>query len=151
MIADEMGLTKAAVYYHFRAKIDVLHAAMDPGIQHIAEVLDEAAALRGRRARIEHVVTGTVDCIVRYRQYAVMAASDPALKQHTLDEHALTMVLRRRTLVLCFGEDPSPAERFAFHAAFSLGETLPDLVDLSDRELREALRTTMLRILRVPS
>jgi len=30
MIADEMGLTKAAVYYHFRAKTDILHAIMLP-------------------------------------------------------------------------------------------------------------------------
>jgi len=29
--------------------------------------------------------------------------------------------------------------------------TAPDLADLTDEELREALRTTMLRMLRVPS
>ena len=50
MIADEMGLTKAAVYYHFRAKSDILHAAMQPGIQRLEVLLDEAAAIRGRRA-----------------------------------------------------------------------------------------------------
>jgi hypothetical protein len=33
---------------------------------------------------------------------------------------------------------------------FWLPECLPDLVDLTDEELREALQTTMLRILRVP-
>jgi AcrR family transcriptional regulator len=151
MIADEMGLTKAAVYYHFRAKIDILHAAMQPGILRMAALLDEAAATRGRRARIEHVVTGTVEFLVQNRQYAVMASSDPASKQHTLDLDAQTTVLRRHTLTLFFGEQPSPAERLAFHAAFSLAEALPDLVDLNDQELREALRATMLRILRVPS
>ena len=41
MIADEMGLTKAAVYYHFRAKIDILHAAMEPGIRRVEALLDE--------------------------------------------------------------------------------------------------------------
>jgi hypothetical protein len=30
-------------------------------------------------------------------------------------------------------------------------DSLPDLVDLSDDELREALESTLLRILRVPS
>src|SRR3984893_14479337 len=30
MIANEMGLTKAAVYYHFHAKRDMLHPAMQP-------------------------------------------------------------------------------------------------------------------------
>src|SRR5450755_5159979 len=61
MIADEMGLTKAAVYYHFRAKSDILHAAMLPGIRRLEALLDEAAAIRGRRARIEHLVDGFVD------------------------------------------------------------------------------------------
>ncbi len=55
MIADEMGLTKAAVYYHFRAKSDILHAAMLPGIQRLESLLDEAAGIRRRRARIEHL------------------------------------------------------------------------------------------------
>src|SRR5438034_9655215 len=56
MIADEMGLTKAAVYYHFRAKNDILLAAMRPGLLRLQALLDEAAAIRGRRPRIEHRV-----------------------------------------------------------------------------------------------
>src|SRR3984885_13946780 len=54
MIADEMGLTKAAVYYHCRAKSDILHAAMLPGIQRLHVLLDEAAGIRGRRGRVAH-------------------------------------------------------------------------------------------------
>src|ERR1700682_4010772 len=61
MIADEMGLTKAAVYYHFRAKSEILHATMRPGIEWVGLLLDEAALLRGRRARTEHLVNGYVD------------------------------------------------------------------------------------------
>ena len=85
MIADEMGLTKAAVYYHFRAKSDILHAAMQPGIQRLEALLDEAATIRGRRARIEHLVNGFVDFLVRNRHYAVMASTDPAAKRDKLD------------------------------------------------------------------
>src|SRR5439155_5119438 len=44
---------------------------------------------------------------------------------------------------------PTGAERLAFNAVFFIPECLPDLVDLTDEELREALHTTMLRILRV--
>ena len=47
MIADEMGLTKAAVYYHFRAKVDILHETLRPGIERLGTLLDEAAAIRG--------------------------------------------------------------------------------------------------------
>jgi AcrR family transcriptional regulator len=149
MIADEMGLTKAAVYYHFRAKSDILHEAMKPGIQWISTLLDEAAAMRGRRARIEHLVNGFVDFLVQNRHYAVMASTDPATKRKGMDEKSATM--RSRALTVLFGESPTAAERLAFDAVLRIPESLPELVDLTDEELAEALRTTMLRILRVLS
>src|ERR1700719_3104137 len=75
MIADEMGLTKAAVYYHYRAKSDILHAALLPGIQRMEALLDEVPAVRGRRARAEVLVSGFVDFLVENRHYAVMAST----------------------------------------------------------------------------
>jgi AcrR family transcriptional regulator len=149
MIADEMGLTKAAVYYHFRAKIDILHAAMEPGIRRVEALLDEAAAIRGRRARAEYLVNGFVDFLVQNRHYAVMASTDPAAKRDKLDDKSGP--LRRRALTLLFGDNPTGAERLSFNAVFFIPESLPDLVDLTDEELRETLQTTMLRMLRVPS
>jgi AcrR family transcriptional regulator len=149
MIADEMGLTKAAVYYHFRAKTDILHAAMQPGIQRLKALLDEAAALRGRRARIEYLVNGFVDFLIQNRHYAVMASTDPAAKRDKLNSESTTM--RQRALTLLFGDNPTGAERLCFNAMFFIPECLPELADLTDDELREALQTTMLRMLRVPS
>ena len=149
MIADEMGLTKAAVYYHFRAKSDILRAAMQPGIRRLEALLDDAAALRGRRARIEYLVNGFVDFLIRNRHYAVMASTDPAAKRDKLDAEA--MVMRQRALSLLFGDNPTGAERLSFNAVFFIPECLPYLTDLTDEELREALHTTMLRMLRVPS
>jgi AcrR family transcriptional regulator len=150
-IADELGLTKAAVYYHFRAKGDILHAVMKPGIRQLARLLDEAEALRGRRARVEHIVDGYVEFLLANRVYAVMAASDPDLdrgKRHDLlDSEAAA--LRERAMRLLFGDAPSGADRIAFHAVASLPDILRDLVDLSDEELREALRASVLRFLRV--
>jgi AcrR family transcriptional regulator len=148
-IADEMGLTKAAVYYHFHAKSDILHAVMEPGIQRLAVLLDEAESIRSRRARVERLVAGFVDFLVSHRHYAVMAATDPAMKRHKTEGEVRT--LRQRGLVLLFGERPSGADRVAYYTVFSVPETLPELVDLSDDELRSALHSTLLRILRSPS
>jgi AcrR family transcriptional regulator len=149
MIADEMGLTKAAVYYHFRAKNDILRAAMHPGIQRLEALLDEAAGIRGRRARVEHLINGFTDFLVQNRHTAAMASTDPAAKRNKLDDEATTLRHRARTLL--FGENPTGAERLAFDVMFFIPECLPDLADLTDEELREALQTTMLRTLRVPS
>ena len=147
MIADELGLTKAAVYYHFRAKSEILHATMRPGILRLEALLDEAAAIRGRRARIEYLVNGFVDFLVEHRQYAVMAATDPAAKRNKLAGEQATM--RQRALTVLFGDHPTGAERLSFNVLFFLPECLPDLTDLTDGELREALQTTTLRMLRV--
>jgi AcrR family transcriptional regulator len=149
MIADEMGLTKAAVYYHFRAKNEILLAAMRPGLLRLQTLLDEAAAIRGRRPRIEHIVNGMVEFLVQNRHYAVMAATDPAAKRDKLDDESAAQ--RQRALTLLFGDNPTGAERLAFSTVFRLPECLPDLVDLSDSDLLEALRATAVHILRVPS
>jgi AcrR family transcriptional regulator len=150
MIADEMGLTKAAVYYHFRAKSDILHAAMLPGIQRLHVLLDEAAGIRGRRARIEHVVDGFVDFLVQNRsRFAAMASTDPAAKRNKLDGEQNTMA--QRALTVLFGDNPTGAERLSFGVLFFIPECLPALADLTDEELRAALQTTILRMLRVPS
>ena len=149
MIADELGLTKAAVYYHFRAKREILHATMQPEMQRLEALLDEAATIRGRRARIDHLVDGFVDFLVRHRLYAAMASTDPAAKRNKLDSEKNT--LAQRALTLFYGDNPTGAERLAFGVLFFIPECLPDLADLTDDELREALQTTIVRMLRVPS
>jgi AcrR family transcriptional regulator len=149
-IADELGLTKAAVYYHFRAKHDILHAAMLPGIHRMATLLDEAEAMRGRRARIAHVAAGFADFMVQNRHIAVMASTDPDGGHEKKPATTEAGILHSRALSLFFGDHPTGAERLSYHAVVSMPDTLPDLTDLTDPELREALYTTMLRILRVP-
>jgi AcrR family transcriptional regulator len=148
-IADEMGLTKAAVYYHFNAKSDILHAAMQPGIDRLKTLLDDAAAIRGRRARTEYLVNGFTDFLVQNRHYAAMASTDPAAKRHNMDDKGAE--LRQRALTAFFGDNPSGAERLAFNILFFIPQSLADLTDLTDEELRETLNTSITHILRVPS
>lgn len=144
MIADELRLTKAAVYYYFRAKSDILAEAMRPGVQRLGALLDEAAAMRGRQARTGHLVSGFADFLVQNR-YALIGSTDPAVSRH--DPDAAVMEIRQRAMALMFGDHPAPAERLAIDAVFLLPKSLPGLADLTDEELREALKTTMLRIL----
>jgi hypothetical protein len=61
------------------------------------------------------------------------------------------MTLRQRALTLLFGDNPTGADRLAFGVLFFIPEYLPELADLTDEELREALQATILRMLRVPS
>jgi hypothetical protein len=78
-----------------------------------------------------------------------MASTDPAAKRNKLDSEKNT--LAQRALTLFYGDNPTGAERLAFGVLFFIPECLPDLADLTDDELREALQTTIVRMLRVPS
>jgi AcrR family transcriptional regulator len=147
LIADEMDLTKAAVYYYFPAKRDILYAVLKPGFDRLEMLVEETGAIRGRRARAEHLVSGFADFLVENRATPVMTVIDPATKRSDLDHERRSM--RHRTLTLLYGDHPTAAERLAFEMVFYIPETLPSLTDLSDDELREALSSTMLRILRV--
>jgi AcrR family transcriptional regulator len=148
-IADEMGLTKAAVYYHFHAKSDILHAAMQPGIERLKALLEDATAIRGRRARVEYLVNAFTDFLVQHRDYTVMASSDPAAKRNSKDDTATD--LHQRALTVFFGDNPTGAERLAFSTLFFIPQSLATLTDLTDAELRETLYATIIHILRVPS
>jgi AcrR family transcriptional regulator len=148
LIADETGLTKAAVYYYFRTKAEIRHDILWPGVERLKALLDGAAAIRGRRARVEHLVNSFVDFFVDTRQYGLMTSNDPAVKGDKPDEGPLR--IRDRALALIFGDAPAPTERLAFDAVCFIPKCLPELADLPDDELRAVLRTTMLHFLRVP-
>jgi hypothetical protein len=62
-----------------------------------------------------------------------------------------TAKLRDRVLSLFYGDTPTPTQRLAYYAVAGIPDSVAELVDLSDDELHEALKSTIERILRVPS
>jgi hypothetical protein len=78
-----------------------------------------------------------------------MTSSDPAVKHEKLGDGPSG--IRSRALTVIFGDNPTAAERIAFSTVSLIPVYLPELAGLSDDELRESLRSTMLHILRVPS
>ena len=146
MIADELRITKAAVHYHFRAKADIMIALMEPGKQRLTGLLDEVEALRGHRARVDHFASGLAGYLTEYRSVVTAAR---ALAGHGGKDEMEP--LHRRALTALFGERPTSTQRLSYRAATALAIGLEDLNGLSDEDLRTALYTTIVRILRVPS
>lgn len=80
-IAEQMEMTKAAVFYHFPAKEDLLTAILGPAMKRVARVLDERTPVtdpQGRRA----LVTALVDVVAEVGPQVVMMLSDPAAGSH---------------------------------------------------------------------
>ncbi|GAA5054897.1 TetR/AcrR family transcriptional regulator [Nocardia callitridis] len=87
MISDELGLTKSAIYHHFRTRDELLSAVMEPLIGELAVIVEEAEALRGPRARAEYVLRG----------YAALAAANRHLLPVLNGDPGVVGMLRERT------------------------------------------------------
>ena len=79
-IAEQMEMTKAAVYYHFPSKEELLADVLSPAMARVNRVLDEhdAAGDTGSRA----LVTALVEVIAEVGPQVVMMMSDPAVGSH---------------------------------------------------------------------
>ncbi|MFF3891314.1 TetR/AcrR family transcriptional regulator [Streptomyces sp. NPDC001914] len=147
-IADEMGLTKAAVYYHFRTKAQILQAALDPTVEEMTVLLDELAAMPSRRERLDAYAVGWVDFLVRNRELGTMLLHDPEIRAASV--YAENDTRRRRVLRVLFGGSPTPVERMAYVMCLWMLEGLGELSDLSDDDLRGTLLLTARGLLAIP-
>jgi AcrR family transcriptional regulator len=148
MIADDMGITKAAVYYYFRTKAELLHALMLAPLAGIEAILTQAAQHRRRGARIEFAVGAFVELLVSARTLHAMKYSDPAMSRE-LDTADRIGALREYGMRVLFGDSPTPYERTAFMIVSSLGDQVPALGALTDDELRDTLTRISMRLLSV--
>jgi len=148
-IADAMGLTKAAVYYHFRSKADIAHAIVHPSFEAFSEVIERAAEGRSRAQRIEVVVTGVVDLLIRHRGRLSIIQSDPAM-EHEVDRDASRFDgLMDRAVEVIYGPEASIEERVSVYMAAGIGKSFIRMRGVTDEELREALTRACTRLLRV--
>jgi AcrR family transcriptional regulator len=148
-IADEMGLTKAAVYYHFRSKVDLLREIVVPSFEALEAVVETAAAAGSRTERITVLITGVVDSLIAHRGRHGIVQSDPAIAHELdLDLCRFERLLDRAAQVL-YGDDPTPEERASISIAAGIGKTISRMSDVPDDVLRESLIRACTRLLRV--
>ena len=80
-IAERMELTKAAVYYHFPSKEDLLADVLSPAMARVGHVLEEHGSTGDGETR-RLLVTALVDVIAEVGPQVVMMLSDPAVGIH---------------------------------------------------------------------
>jgi len=140
MIADTIGVTKAAVYHQFRTKDEIILAAAEVDMAKLTEVLDVAEATVGRPQALDVLLTQLVDLAVENRRMVSILQSDPVMVR-LLEEHPPFRQQMARLYVLLVGDDPSADERVqaAMLAAAIGGAVSPLVVDLDDETLRANL------------
>ena len=148
-IADEMGLTKAAVYYHFPSKADILRAIVVPTFHALNDLLDIAETKRSRTDRMRVIVDGLVDMLVMHREALSILAANPTTDTDTdADHEGAFEAMRQRAITLLYGENPSTDQRAAVHLTVGVVTAVPALADLPAEELRETLVRACTRLLK---
>lgn len=79
MIADELGFTKAAIYYHFRTRDQLLIALMEPLLHQIRQVVEMAESQRTPRTQMDAMVQGFARVVARNRSLAAVMVFDPSV------------------------------------------------------------------------
>lgn len=87
MISDELGLTKSAIYHHFRTRDELLSAVMEPVVSEVAALVEAAEDHRTPRARADHMLGG----------YAALAAANRELLPLLSGDPGVVALLRTRT------------------------------------------------------
>ncbi|KAA0102061.1 TetR/AcrR family transcriptional regulator [Mycolicibacterium sp. P1-18] len=149
MIADRVGVSKAAVYYQFHSKEGIAMEVIRPSVEDIARVIKIAEALPDPQQRRAVAVSGLVEMVVRHRRLAVMFYGDPAIDALVASDPEFNAVADRlRELVE--GPDRNDVDRIAFSVFCSgVGRAAadPELADIDDADLHRALLELSGRIL----
>lgn len=152
MIADEIGVTKAAVYHQFKAKDEIVLAAAAVELSRLEAALDEAEAQPTREQAREVLVTQIVDLAVERRRAASPILSDPVIVRFSSEHEPFRLVMQRLARLL-MGDEAGPEARVPtamLSAALSGAAMHPLVVDLDDDTLRAQLLHMARRLLDLP-
>ncbi|MGW0809700.1 TetR/AcrR family transcriptional regulator [Nonomuraea sp. NPDC002799] len=150
-IAEELGVTKAALYYHFKTKDDIVTSLVELRVTEMQELLAWARSrpktLQTRRELLERYAGKLKEG--RYLQVARFLERN----QTALRDHPKLRLMRAAMLELTremSGPDATPAERvsrslalFALHA----GKWLPLEGGLTEDEVDKACMDVAMRLL----
>ena len=149
MIADTIGVTKAAVYHQFKTKDEIILAAAEDELARLETVIDAAEAEPTRRRARQVLVTGIVDLAMERRHTASIILNDPAIGPYFAEHRPFRHVMDRLCRVL-MGDDTGREARVsaAMLTAAISGAVIPPLVaGLDDDALRSELLALTRRML----
>lgn len=148
MIADELGFTKAAIYYHFRTREQLLTAVVEPILGELQTVIEAAEQQRSAHARADRMVCGYAAIAVRNRALVSVLACDPSVNEALRARPDWDAVINRQMALLADVE-PGPAGMVKASMVFSgiAGAAAPPSAAIDDDDLYrymvEASRRTL--------
>lgn len=152
MIADALGVTKAAVYHQFRSKEAIVLAVAEVELRRLETALDAAEAEGSSGRAREVLLTEVIDLAIERRRQATNLQSDPVVIR-LLAEHEPFQRLMERLFAVLLGKAPdarAKVQAAMLSAAIGGGVTHPFVADIDDQTLRAELLDVVRQLLRIP-
>jgi AcrR family transcriptional regulator len=153
MIADALGVTKAAVYYHFRTKDEITEAVCEPAVREFDALVDHAHTIRRPGARTDYIIDAFVDLVVRNRVLVAVLCSDPGVMRVTDRLVREEGSVIHQLPALLASPDADEATVVAAHVALAgiaMAGGSPAFTGMADETLRHHLVDAMRRLLGRP-
>jgi AcrR family transcriptional regulator len=153
MIADAIGVTKAAVYHQYRTKDEIVLAAAEAELETLQAVIDRAETEPSRKPARDALVSGIVDLAVDRRRTIGTVVNDPVIIGFFAEHDTFREVMHRLRRLL-IGDDSGPEARVRtamLLAAISGTVIHPFVGALDDDTLRAELLRLARRFLGLPS
>ena len=134
MIADEIGVTKAAVYHQYKTKDEIVLAAAESELRRLEAVIDVAENESSPRRARDSLIAGIVDLAIDRGRSASTILSDPVIVGFFADHDEFRDVMHRLRHILV-GDDAAPEARVRtamLIAAISGAVMHPFVADLDD-------------------
>ncbi|MFZ0251484.1 MAG: helix-turn-helix domain-containing protein [Acidimicrobiales bacterium] len=152
MVADALGVTKAAVYHQFKSKDSLVLAVAEVGMAPLQDAIVAAEAEPSRVQGRAVLLTRVIDLAVERRRWVHALQGDPVIvRLLTSHEPLLDLVTRVYGLLLDSEADPGGQVRAAIVAAAIGGAIVNPLVArLDDATLRAELIEVTRRLFELP-
>ncbi len=152
MIADHIGVTKAAVYHQFNTKDEIVIAAVEVELASLEPALDAAETDNQRPRALKLLLTQVIDLAVEHRRMVVTLQHDPVVVR-LLAEHKPFQQFMERLFGALTGEKTKVGDRVqAAMISMAIGGAVshPLVADLDDDTLRSQLLRLTWKFLDLP-
>jgi len=141
MIADAIGVTKAAVYHQYNSKDEIILAVAQVVLARLDAAVTAAEAEGSRSRAREVLIAEMIDLAVERRRMASVLQRDPVMLRFLEEHEPFRRVMERVNRVLMGGvADPRARVQAAILASAIAGAVIHPLVlNLDDESLRSHL------------
>jgi AcrR family transcriptional regulator len=152
MIADAVGVTKAAVYHKFKTKEEIVTAVAEMELVMLEDALEAIETQHDRGVARKALLTQVVELVIKRRRWVRALQYDPVMVR-LLSQHPPLrgLILRLYSILIDEADDTEARISAALFSGAIAGTVINPIIDgIDDDALRAALIQFIGRMLKLP-